>query len=288
MVPSPVWSSGRISSPRRGQGFKQEQGWSKVRARLPQNPELARPQDPHPRLWPKAFMCPDSNGSGLWSPGLDTSHPAAGPRCTSCQGLPQPSRACPHLCPAHLLLTGGEDELRSSGVQTPAPRGCGDYIPTGDSSATTPGGESPRHPSSHPTGLPAYHPPREPRNAQMNVGEALPPTRLCQLRAWVPGLRSTLAQGRPGVTRGDRRHSAPGEESAKQIQMPPCPLPTQLSSCTRFSAVGPGSGPALPLEASGLMGGEPISASHPPAQTMREPQTPPPWGPRQVPGHALT
>lgn len=62
-----------------------------------------------------------------------------------------------------------------------------------------------------------------------------------------------------------------------------CPLPTQLGSCTRFSAVGPRSGPALPLEASGLMGGKPVSASHPTAQTTREPRIPPPVGSREGP-----
>lgn len=70
-VPSPVWSSGRISSPRRGQGFKQEQGWSKVRARLPQNPELARPQDPHP-------PAPHSGAGAMAPPGGRALGPTAG------------------------------------------------------------------------------------------------------------------------------------------------------------------------------------------------------------------
>lgn len=47
-IASPEQEGGRIGALRRGQGFKQVQGWRRARARLPQNPGLARPQDPHP------------------------------------------------------------------------------------------------------------------------------------------------------------------------------------------------------------------------------------------------
>lgn len=107
---------------------------------------------PHPRLGPTASVCPDSNGRGLRSPGLDTSHLAAGqgPHPTpspSC--LPAAHRWrgrtaklwCPDLCPTRAW--GPRPDRKRS-------------LPTGDSSATAPGGPSP-----HPPGPPASaHPGR--------------------------------------------------------------------------------------------------------------------------------
>lgn len=171
---------------------------------------------PHPRLGPTASMCPDSNGRGLWSPGLDTSHLAAG------QGPhPYPISVLPACC------SQVEDELQSSGVQSPAPPGRGDHVLTGNvlcpQETARPqllAGRAPAAPHLTPQGRP---PPRT-QGARTNEGEAFPPAHLCLQRPDVcrtrrpcrggsgrgsQGSARHWTQGGLG-SRGDRLHSAPG------------------------------------------------------------------------------
>lgn len=138
----------------------------------------------------------------------------------------------PHLRPACLLLTGGEDELQSSGVQTPAPPGRGDHVLTGNvlcpQETARPqllAGRAPAAPHLTPQGRP---PPRT-QGARTNEGEAFPPARLCLQRPDVCRTRRPCRGGSGRGSQGSARHWTQGGLGSRGGSLPTrsrCLVPT--------------------------------------------------------------